>query len=141
MPDYRILVTGSRTWSDEALLSFELGAAAGDACKAGHQHAGIVIVHGACPEGADAMADRIAQHYGYRTEPHPADWRTHGKAAGPVRNAEMVALGASVALAFIMPCADPKCRKPQPHGSHGASHCADLAERSGIEVRRFTDGG
>lgn len=120
--DYRILVTGSRDWTDHARLSFELGSAIGEALRGDHWHADIVIVHGACKTGADAMAARIAKDYRYRAEPHPACWRPGGapdRSAGFRRNAEMVALGASLCLAFIAPC-------------------ADLAERSGIPVRRLT---
>ena len=131
MADYRILITGSRDWEDDPKLSFELGAAIGDAIRDGHEQADIVIVHGACPKGADAMADRIARDYHWRTEPHPADWRPGGvldRSAGFRRNAEMVLLGADLVLAFIR------------NGSAGASHCARMAEQAGIETRRFTDG-
>ena len=138
---YRILVTGSRDWKDFARVSFELGLAIGES---GHCLEDIVIVHGGCPTGADAMATRIASDYRYRTEPHPADWSapcrpacqpghrrqqddgtTTCPAAGPYRNAEMVRLGANVCLAFIR------------NGSRGASGTAYLAADVGIPVRRF----
>jgi hypothetical protein len=124
--DYRILVTGSRDWANAALLSFELGVAIGES---GHPLADVVIVHGQCAAGADALADRLARDYGYRTEPHPADWNTWGKTAGFRRNAEMVSLGADVCLAFIR------------NASHGATHCANLTEKAGILTRRFEDNG
>ena len=142
MPDhpgeFRLLVAGSRTWMDAARFAFALGEATGEAMKAGHPMSEIVIIHGACPKGADAMAERLARDYRLRTEPHPADWDTHGKRAGFIRNEAMVSLGADLALAFIMPCLLPSCRDRKPHGTHGASHCARLAERAGITVRRVT---
>lgn len=126
MPDrpYRILVTGSRDWDDEERVAYELGLAVGDALRQGYAHTSIVIVHGACPSGADRAADRIARDYGHRVERHPADWDRYGRAAGPKRNTEMVALGANTCLAFIR------------NGSRGASHCAGLAERAGVPVKR-----
>lgn len=143
---YRILVTGSRDWPDLPLLRAELGTAL---CELGADR--VVIVHGKCdprdPQtrnavpweaaerlpledqrhllGADWFADRIAGTRGIWLERHPARWAEHGKGAGFRRNAEMVTLGASLCLAFIK------------DGSRGATNCADLAERAGIETRRF----
>lgn len=127
----RILVTGSRNyphWNqvNEALLA---------ACAG---HGNIVIIHGACPTGADALADRFVAYQRVRVERYPADWDTHGRAAGPKRNAHMVSLGADVCLAFIGNCTSPRCRINGEHPSHGASGCADLAEAAGIPTRRFS---
>ena len=116
---YRVLITGSRTWEDEESVRFEIAGLT-------MLHPGLVVVHGACPKGADAMAAKACRDIGIRQEPHPADWQQHGKAAGFRRNAEMVALGADVCLAFIM------------GGSKGATHCADLAEKAGIPTMRLT---
>ena len=122
---YRILVTGSRTWEDRALLERELDVLL-------TEHGALTLVHGAARKGADNMAQtwglnrRHASSYGAVTlEPHPADWGHYGNAAGPRRNAKMVALGADVCLAFIR------------DDSRGATHCARLAAQAGIPVRRF----
>ena len=121
--DWRILVTGSRTWDDILRLTGELRDEVLGARMCGLRP---VIVHGACPRGADMIAARWARGYDVAQEPHPAEWSRHGKVAGYRRNAEMVALGADVCLAFIK------------DSSRGASHCADAAEKAGIPVRRFT---
>lgn len=121
--DYRILVTGSRTWDDILRMTNELRDEVLAARMCG---ARPVIVHGSCPRGADAIAARWARGYDVAQEPHPADWQQHGKTAGFRRNAEMTALGADVCLAFIR------------DGSRGATHCADAAAKAGIPVRRFT---
>lgn len=117
----RILVTGSRTWTDEFRVRFELRKAG-----AAYLPSSITIVHGGCPSGADAMADRFAADHNLSVERNPANWE-RGRQAGFIRNAEMVRAGADLCLAFIR------------QGSRGASHCADLAEKAGIPVRRFVD--
>jgi hypothetical protein len=118
----RILVTGSRDWTDIELIRGVL-----DGLRS--QTWTMTVVHGACPYGADAIADLWArQQTGVTVEPHPADWRPGGvfdRSAGFKRNAEMVALGADACLAFIR------------NGSKGATHTADLAEKAGIPVRRY----
>jgi hypothetical protein len=117
----RILVTGSRDWDRPEAIEYalryltELKDVADD----------CVLVSGACPTGADKMAEDIWQALGYTVERHPADWDTHGKKAGFLRNAEMVNLGADQCLAFIK------------NKSKGATMCADLAEKTGIPTYRY----
>lgn len=136
MPDrFRILITGSRSWADEQAIRDALASVISE-----HGPENVTVVHGACPQGADEIADRIATAWGggLTVERHPADWNgPAGRGAGFARNAEMVRLGADVVLAFVDPCTKPKCREPKPHGSHGASHTADLAEKAGIPTRRY----
>ncbi|MGW2371759.1 SLOG family protein [Kitasatospora sp. NPDC001683] len=111
-------MTGSRAWSDRAAVEHALGVAFG-------LFRPIVIVHGACPTGADAMAAAWAQRAGVEVEAWPADWARCGRAAGPLRNAAMVAAGARFCLAFVLP------------GSRGTLDCIRRAEAAGIPVRRF----
>jgi YspA, cpYpsA-related SLOG family len=86
---FRLLVTGSRTWDDDAVIEHALAAV-----LARHPE-GVLLVHGACPRRADAIAVACAARtLGFQVEAHPADWHRYGRAAGQRRNAEMVALGA-----------------------------------------------
>jgi YspA, cpYpsA-related SLOG family len=132
---YRILVTGSRGWDLEQELRFALISAAVPHLP------WILLVHGACPDGADALAAAWASHYGVRTEPHPAQWSEFGKAAGFRRNAEMAALGAGICLGFAMPCTDPRCDRPEPHDTHGTEDCLKRARAARIPVRRYLPDG
>jgi YspA, cpYpsA-related SLOG family len=116
----RILVTGSRTWDDAGVIAGVL---------AEHYRPGAVLVSGACPRGADALAEEYWQLLGGLVERHPADWGRFGKRAGFRRNAEMVNTGADMCVAFIR------------DESRGASHCAGLARAAGIPVRLFTHDG
>ena len=118
---YRVLITGSRDWCDENRIA---GALLYEVSRRPASDR-IIVIHGAA-RGADSLAARVAVHYGWQVEAHPADWARFGKSAGFRRNAEMVARGADVCLAFIK------------DNSRGASHTAAIAENAGITVRRLT---
>ena len=117
----RILVTGSREWTNYATVLRALSAS-----WRFTQALDVVVVQGGAP-GADEMAARAAKYIGLAVETHLANWEELGKKAGPVRNAAMVALGADVCLAFFKKGA----------GNRGTTHCSDLAEEAGIPVWRF----
>ena len=55
------------------------------------------VVSGAAP-GADRDGEIWAESRGIPVRQFPADWKTHGRAAGPIRNAEMAAYADAVAL-------------------------------------------
>lgn len=116
---YKILVTGSRDWSDrEGLrqaMAREIARAGGD---------DVLLVSGACPSGADMMAEEFFNELGLTIERHPANWKKYGKRAGFKRNRDMVEFGANVCVAFIK------------DGSNGATHTANLAQLAGIETIR-----
>jgi hypothetical protein len=121
---YRLLVTGSREWDDKETLVDAL-------YEAWLTTPGVfVLVHGACPTGADAMAQAWGEEMGaahVRIEQHPADWQEHGKPAGMIRNAQMVDRGADQCFAFFKDGA----------ANDGTTHCTDLAEKAGIPVTRW----
>lgn len=48
----------------------------------------VTVVSG-CAKGADTGGEEWAQSRGLRVARYPADWATHGKAAGMIRNREM----------------------------------------------------
>ena len=86
--NHRVIVCGSRHWRDRDLITdrlFDLPPS--------------VIVHGNAA-GADRIAHQEAQKLGHLVEPHPANWKVNGKAAGPMRNRLMAALGADLCIAF-----------------------------------------
>jgi alpha-beta hydrolase superfamily lysophospholipase len=81
----------------------------------------VTVIHGGA-EGADRMAGVIAHELGLKVDVHYADWKTHGKAAGPIRNREMLEEEPDVVLAF-----------PGPR-SVGTRNCIAQARQRGLLV-------
>lgn len=91
----RLIVCGGRDYAAAPTVEFWLSNL--------HWRPGKAIttlVHGACPTGADKLAEEWALKMGVPVEQYPADWERYGPAAGPRRNAEMAALGADGVVAF-----------------------------------------
>lgn len=49
----------------------------------------VTEVFSGCAKGADSFGEDVASDLRIPTRLFPADWGTHGKAAGPIRNEEM----------------------------------------------------
>jgi hypothetical protein len=119
----RVLVTGSRHWADAGAVEAALVAAWHEALQAGFD--GIVVVHGGCPTGADRLAWEWASRVDVPVEVWLADWAAHGRAAGPRRNAAMVASRPHVVVAFPLGV------------SRGTRDCIDRAAAAGLPVSVF----
>lgn len=85
----------------------------------------IVVTGGA--RGADKSAEYCAQKLGYTVESYPADWGTHGKAAGFIRNAQMAKLD-NVILTVAFP------------GGNGTAHMIETSKKNGIPVNKIVEG-
>jgi len=121
-PLVRVIVTGSRTWTNKATI---WGALWGALLVSGQ----LTVVHGDCLDGADAIAKSWCdsyKEYGVIEEPHPANWDLYGKPAGFIRNREMADLGADYCLAFI-----------GPGPSKGTRHMVKKATKAGIRVLTY----
>lgn len=84
----KILVCGSRTFDNRLALDTVLNGFWWPT-DASRREALTIISGGAA--GADAMAERWADaHVGVAFRKFSADWKLHGKAAGPIRNQLML---------------------------------------------------
>jgi len=84
----------------------------------------IVIIHGAA-KGADTLADEASNFFGIAAESFPADWARHGKAAGHIRNKQMLDEGKpDLVLAFP--------------GGRGTLNMITQAQTAGIPVRIYS---
>lgn len=89
----RLLVTGSRTWTDRAMVF--------DALDTWHNTLGISVLIEGCAKGADALAEEWADLRRVPNQHFPADWTTFGKSAGARRNSRMLVDGEpELVLAF-----------------------------------------
>ncbi len=84
----KVLVTGSRNWTDKEAVEINIARTKPD----------III------EGGARGADTIAKEYAHKTFRKvievKAEWDKYGKKAGAIRNAEMIAMKPDVVLAF-----------------------------------------
>lgn len=94
----RLLITGSRTHQWTPYDSHALLIAVQKIVEKTQKNP--TLVHGGAT-GADTEAARVGQHlFNLQAEVHRADWKKYGRAAGPIRNKQMVELGADLCLAF-----------------------------------------
>lgn len=127
MPEWRILVTGSRSWAgwpygannprrlpgwrpspqQRAEADALVAILDGYRTEASEAEGRLLVIHGACPTGADDLADKWAVRRGAVVADRnslatitdddlfvncrmPAQWKQHGRAAGFARNSEML---------------------------------------------------
>ena len=62
------------------------------------------LFHGGA-RGADAAIARAAHQLGWSAIALPAAWERHGRAAGPIRNRELLQLAIAEAMAYTSPLA------------------------------------
>jgi predicted Rossmann-fold nucleotide-binding protein len=104
----RILVCGGRDYDNYPRVQYVLG-------QTVNLDNDIIIEGGA--KGADRMARTFAINYGVAHETYPADWE---KAAGILRNQEMLETGIDLVIAFP--------------GGRGTADMIRRAEKAGVEV-------
>lgn len=106
-----VLVCGGRDYRDKARVYAELDALA--PTMGG-------LMSGGAP-GADTLAWDWAWSRGFHCERYMADWKAHGKAAGPIRNERMLVEGKpDLVLAF--------------KGGRGTQDMVSRAEKAGVRV-------
>ena len=108
----RVLVTGGRDFSDRALLVKVLD-------TLHERHAFTLLIHGDA-RGADRLAGGWAEGRGVQVLACPADWAKHGRAAGPIRNGEMLRHEPNLLVAFP--------------GGKGTANMTELAKKAGLRT-------
>lgn len=121
----RLLVTGSRDWPWPDAVGDEL-----DKILDSPHGPTLIVVQGYSGNVDMAAYDWAAYEEALniqdvKPESHEANWKELGKKAGPLRNKEMVDMGADLCLAFRL------------NKSRGTTDCMDRCYQAGIPVRLF----
>lgn len=86
----KVLCCGDRYWTSYEIIRRELDKLRPD----------TIIIEG-CANGADSISGDVALELGYRLLEFPANWNKYGRAAGPIRNKQMLDEGKpDLVLAF-----------------------------------------
>lgn len=112
-PAPRVLCCGSRSGSNRGLVHLTLNAL--------HALSPIQLLINGKATGYDTLADNWARQHGIQTLQFPADWRKHGRGAGPIRNRMMLEEGKpDLVVAFP--------------GDRGTTNMIDVANTAGVPV-------
>lgn len=112
------LICGGREFNDSAIFD----AAMGDLCTM--RGCPSRVIHGHA-SGADALAHSWAHKMALDVDGIVPDWKTHGKAAGPLRNQQMLDdFKPNFVIAFP--------------GGRGTADMVERARKAGVEVAEIT---
>jgi len=118
--EFKILVTGGRDYNNRLQLYKSMDDVLEEVFGVeGIPMSGIVIIHGAA-KGADNLADEYGINRGFRVMRYPADWKKYGRAAGPIRNGQMLTERPDIIVAFP--------------GGAGTANMTKQGERAGVRV-------
>jgi SLOG family YspA-like protein len=93
---FRLLVAGGRDYYDYRFIDKILTEWLSEQDMESQE---ITLVHGDAA-GVDRIAAQWAKFNDLTPEPHPADWKNKGRAAGVIRNEEMIRSGIDYAILF-----------------------------------------
>jgi hypothetical protein len=114
----KVLVCGGRQYDDAATLGSRL--------EEIHRERRITVIIESGAAGADSLARRFGERRGIPVRTFPADWGTHGRAAGPIRNRQMLEEGKpDLVVAFP--------------GGRGTANMVKQARAAGVEVLEVPD--
>lgn len=110
----KLLVCGDRNWSDENKIFYTLVLYPKD----------TILIHGDA-RGADKIAGKIGEVLGFTIKTFPANWSKYGRAAGPIRNMQMLDTKPNLVIAFHSDI----------QNSKGTLHCITNSKKRNIPVQ------
>ncbi len=118
----KVIVCGSRRWTDSRTIWRVLE-------RLADHHPEVEIIHGAA-RGADTIAGEVGVALGFKVTAVPAQWEKFGKAAGPMRNKEMLGMAPDLVYAF-------RCRGE----SNGTDNMIKIAKKAGVAIGIYWENG
>jgi ABC-type Fe3+-hydroxamate transport system substrate-binding protein len=116
----RIIFCGDRKWDNYKVI-----------CDVMADMNPDVVIEGEA-DGADSLAKDAAEYFGIPVVKFPANWQTYGKAAGPIRNLQMIEEGKpDLVIAF----------HDDVEHSRGTRNMVDQALKKGLKVMVYTQHG
>lgn len=112
---YKVIISGYRDFTDYEVLKEKC-----DFYLQNKRPEDIVIISGHA-SGAESLGERYAQECGFGLETFPANWKTHGRAAGPIRNAQIATVADTLIALW-----DGK--------SHGIKNMIETARKHNLQV-------
>ena len=112
----KIIIAGSRNFTDYNYLKQKLDMVL-------KLYPTFVLISGGA-QGADKLGERYAAENGLKVEQYLADWNTHGKSAGYIRNVEM-SKNADALITFW------------DSSSKGTKHMIDIATAAKLKVKIY----
>jgi hypothetical protein len=119
----RLLVCGDRNWSDAETIDRVLTDFVGVLDLVPNDAVEMIVTGGA--SGADTLAIQWSVKHGIPTRTFMAEWKKYGKAAGPIRNEQMLKFGVNFVIAF----------HPDIDKSKGTKDMIQRARKAGIPTR------
>lgn len=111
-----VLVCGDRLWHEVEPIRRRLSFLPPDT---------VILTGGA--NGADKIAEQVAEQQGLKVRVFEADWRKHGPAGGPLRNIAMLNEKPDLVIAFHHDLSR----------SRGTAHCVATARRRKIPTEVY----
>lgn len=108
----KVIVCGSRDYFDRMRVNYVLD-------RVMYAEGPLFIIHGGA-RGADQLAGEWAADRGIPCAIVPANWKTYGKGAGPIRNSWMLELKPDLVVAFP--------------GGTGTANMISQAKEKGVRV-------
>lgn len=116
----KVLVCGDRNWTDKGKIKYVMS------YVAIIPDVELIIEGGA--RGADTLAKIVGKELNIPVQEFPAKWSLYGRAAGPIRNIEMLKENPDLVLAFHSNISISK----------GTAHTVREARKLGIPVKIIT---